>query len=42
MQLSTQIKREGRLLLDRRVYKKRARVEQCVAWINENPRVGTR
>lgn len=41
-QRSDQIKREGRLRLDRRAYKKRARVEQCVGWLKENRRVGTR
>ncbi|MBS0195769.1 MAG: transposase [Planctomycetes bacterium] len=33
---------EGRRTLDRRVYKKRARVEQCVGWLKEDRRVGTR
>jgi transposase len=41
-QRSDQIKREGRRRLDRRVYRKRARVEQCVGWLKENRRVGTR
>ena len=41
-QRSDQIKRESRLRLDRRAYKKRARVEQCVGWLKENRRVGTR
>ncbi|MFN9133840.1 MAG: hypothetical protein ACK5XO_14360, partial [Phycisphaerales bacterium] len=26
----------------RRAYKRRARVEQCVGWLKENRRVGTR
>jgi transposase len=41
-QRSDQVEREGRLRLDRREYKKRARVEQCVGWLKENRRVGTR
>ncbi len=41
-QRSDQIKREGQLRLDRRAYKRRARVEQCVGWLKENRRVGTR
>lgn len=41
-QRSDQIEHEGRLRLDRRAYKKRARVEQCVGWLKENRRVGTR
>lgn len=41
-QRSDQIKHEGRLRLDRRAYKKRAQVEQCVGWLKENRRVGTR
>ncbi len=40
-QRSDQIEREGRLRLDRRAYRKRARVEQSVRWIKENRRVGT-
>jgi transposase len=41
-QRSDQVKREGRLRLDCRVYKKRAQVEQSGGWIKENRRVGTR
>lgn len=41
-QRSDQIKHEGRRRLNRRVYKKRARVEQSVGWLKENRRVGTR
>lgn len=41
-QRSDQIKRWGRRRLDRAAYKKRARVEQCVGWLKENRRVGTR
>lgn len=37
-----QIKHEGRRRLDKRSYRKRARVEQCVGWLKENRRVGTR
>jgi hypothetical protein len=41
-QRSDQIKHEGRRGLDRRVSRKRARVEQCVGWLKENRHVGTR
>jgi transposase len=41
-QRSDQAKREGRRRLDRRSYRRRARVEQCVGWLKENRRVGTR
>ena len=41
-QRSDQVKHEGRRKLDRRAYKKRARVEQSVGWLKENRRVGTR
>jgi transposase len=41
-QRSDQIEREGGRRLDHRVYRKRARVEQCVGWLKENRRVGTR
>ena len=41
-QRSDQIKRRGKRRLDRAAYKKRARVEQCVGWLKENRRVGTR
>ena len=41
-QRSDQVKYEGRRRLDRRKYKRRARVEQCVGWLKENRRVGTR
>ncbi len=37
-----QVEYEGKRRLDRRAYKKRARVEQCVGWLKENRRVGTR
>lgn len=37
-----QIARCGAYKLDRRAYKKRAKVEQCVGWLKENRRVGTR
>jgi transposase len=37
-----QVEREGKRRLDRRAYKKRARVEQSVGWLKENRRVGTR
>ena len=37
-----QMTHEGKRTLDRRVYRKRARVEQCVGWLKENRRVGTR
>lgn len=37
-----QIEHEGRRTLDRRTYRRRARVEQCVGWLKENRRVGTR
>ena len=41
-QRSDQIRYEGRRRLDRRVYKKRARVEQSAGWLKENRRVGPR
>ena len=41
-QRSDQIEQEGRRALDRRTYKRRARVEQCVGWLKENRRIGTR
>lgn len=41
-QRSDQVAYEGKRRLDRRAYKKRARVEQCVGWLKENRRVGTR
>ena len=41
-QRQDQIELEGQRKLDRRAYKKRARVEQCVGWLKENRRVGTR
>ena len=41
-QRSDQIKHEGKLKLDRRTYRRRARVEQSVGWLKENRRVGTR
>jgi transposase len=41
-QRSDQIEHEGKRKLDRRAYKKRARVEQGVGWLKENRRVGTR
>jgi transposase len=41
-QRSDQIEREGLRHFDARTYKKRARIEQCVGWLKENRRVGTR
>jgi transposase len=41
-QRSDQIEREGLRQFDARTYKKRARIEQCVGWLKENRRVGTR
>jgi transposase len=41
-QRSDQIERRGGRGLDRAAYKKRAKVEQCVGWLKENRRVGTR
>ncbi len=41
-QRSDQVEHEGRRDLDRRAYRKRARVEQSVGWLKENRRVGTR
>lgn len=41
-QRSDQIEREGQRKFDARTYKKRARIEQCVGWLKENRRVGTR
>ncbi len=41
-QRSDQVEQEGRRRLNRRSYKRRARVEQCVGWLKENRRVGTR
>lgn len=41
-QRSDQIEREGLRQFDARSYKKRARIEQCVGWLKENRRVGTR
>ncbi len=41
-QRSDQVRREGRGRLDRRAYRRRACVEQCVGWLKENRRVGTR
>jgi transposase len=41
-QRSDQIEREGLRQFDARTYKRRARVEQCVGWLKENRRVGTR
>ena len=41
-QRSDQIKYEGQRFFDRIAYKRRARVEQCVGWLKENRRVGTR
>jgi transposase len=41
-QRSDQVRYEGRRRLDRRAYRRRARVEQCVGWLKENRRVGTR
>lgn len=39
---SDQIARESRLRFSGREYKRRARVEQCVGWLKDNRRVGTR
>lgn len=41
-QRSDQFKHDGKRALDRRAYKRRARVEQSVGWLKENRRVGTR
>lgn len=41
-QRSDQVHRDGRWPLDRRVYRRRAVVEQIVGWLEENCRVGTR
>jgi len=41
-QRSDQIKQDGRLRLDRRAYRRRAKVENSVAWLKENRGVGTR
>ena len=41
-QRSDQAERWGKHKLNTRVYRKRARVEQCVGWLKENRRVGTR
>lgn len=41
-QRSDQVRRDGRWPLDRRVYRRRAVVEQSVGWLKENRRVGTR
>lgn len=41
-QRSDQVEHEGKRELDRRAYKRRAKVENCVGWLKENRRVGTR
>lgn len=41
-QRSDQVARQGRLRLDRRAYRRRAKVENSVGWLKENRRVGTR
>lgn len=41
-QRSDQVRHEGRSRLDKRSYRKRARVEQSPGWLKENRRVGTR
>jgi transposase len=41
-QRSDQIEREGRCPLDRRAYRRRAKVENSVGWLKENRPVGTR
>lgn len=41
-QRSDQVRHEEKRTLDRRAYKRRARVEQSVGWMKENRRVGTR
>lgn len=41
-QRSDQIEQEGKRELDRRAYKRRAKVENCVGWLKESRRVGTR
>lgn len=41
-QRSDQVRREGRLRLDRRAYRLRSKVENSVGWLKENRRVGTR
>jgi transposase len=37
-----QVRHEGRLPLDKRTYRQRARIENSVGWLKENRRVGTR
>jgi transposase len=39
---SDQVRHEGKRRLDRRAYRRRARVEPRVGWLKENRRVGTR
>ncbi len=41
-QRSDQVEHEGRLPLDKRAYRRRAHVENCVGWLKENRRIGTR
>ena len=41
-QRGDQIAREGKRQFSGRAYKRRARVEQCVGWLKDNRRVGTR
>ena len=41
-QRSDQVEHEGKRELDRRAYRRRAKVENCVGWLKENRRVGTR
>lgn len=41
-QRSDQVRRDGRLPLDKKAYRRRARVENSVGWLKENRRVGTR
>lgn len=41
-QRSDQVEHEGRRRLDRRAYRRRAKVENSVGWLKENRRVGTR
>ncbi len=41
-QRNDQIKHDGRLRLDKRTYRKRARVENSVGRLKENRRIGTR
>ncbi len=37
-----QIEHQGKLRLDKRTYPKRSKLENCVGWLKENRRIGTR